>query len=707
MKHNHKIRDGAFALPDLRTLPPDGGEEFNRLVFTSSPYLLQHARNPVNWYPWGEEAFEKAAREDKPIFLSIGYSTCHWCHVMEHESFEDPDVAAYLNEHFVSVKVDREERPDVDHIYMTVCQAMTGSGGWPLTVFMTPERKPFFAGTYFPKEDRYQRPGFMRVLQSLNDVWHNDRRRATDIGDQLQSQLAEALRGEAGSLPEDVLERSVASFEQRYDDVFGGFGSEPKFPMGHTLSYLLRRAMTNSDTELQSMVEHTLIRMYRGGIWDHLGGGFCRYSVDRKWLVPHFEKMLYDNALLLMAYVDAFQVTGDAEYRRIAMEIIRYIRRDMTDEHGMFYSAENADSEGEEGKFYVFTRAEFDDIVGTDAKMMAEYFGMTPKGNFEHGNSIPHIAMDPDAWSAKHDLSADEAEQRIAVAKERLFLARAKRIHPSLDDKVLTSWNGLMIAALAQAGQAFGDVELITLARRASDALLERMLTDDGTLLHRYREGEAGITGFLEDYAFLSWGLLDLYEATFETRYLRHAVELNDRMLALFHDDANGGLYFTAADGEQLIARTKESHDGAIPSGNSAAAYNLVRLARMTGRMELEERAMRIMEAFAGQLDQYPTGSTVMLMALDIMREGGKEIVLAGSDAAHVAELAAAIRTRWEPRSVLLFRSPANAEEIDALVSYIGEHTAIDGKPTAYVCRNFACELPVHDVEQLRGLLDP
>ena len=689
MKHNDKIRDGEFALPDLSTLPPDGGEEYNRLIFTSSPYLLQHARNPVDWYPWGEEAFEKAAREDKPIFLSIGYSTCHWCHVMEHESFEDADVAAYLKEHFVSVKVDREERPDVDHIYMTVCQAMTGSGGWPLTVFMTPERKPFFAGTYFPKEDRYQRPGFMRVLQSLNDVWHNDRQKATGIGDQLQSQLADALRGEAGSLPEDVLERSISSFKNRYDNVFGGFGSEPKFPMGHTLSYMLRRATATGDSEAQSMVEHTLLRMYRGGIWDHLGGGFCRYSVDRKWLVPHFEKML------------------NAEYRRIAMEIISYIQRDMTDEHGMFFSAENADSEGEEGKFYVFTRREFDDIVGSDAKMMAEYFGITPEGNFEHGNNIPHIAVDPEAWAAKYDLSSEAADERIQQAKEKLFAARAKRIHPSLDDKVLTSWNGLMIAGLAQAGQAFGDDELTAMARRAADALLERMLTGDGVLMHRYRAGEAGITGFLEDYAFLSWGLLDLYEATFETRYLRHATELTDSMLTRFHDDANGGLYFTAADGEQLIARTKEAHDGAIPSGNSAAAYNLVRIARMTGRMDLEERAQSIMEAFAGQLEQYPTGSTVMLMALDIMREGGKEIVLVGSDAAAVLDLATVIRSRWEPRSVLLFRPSMNEKEIDDLVSYIGEHSAIDGKPTAYVCRNFACELPVHDVTQLRGLLDP
>jgi uncharacterized protein YyaL (SSP411 family) len=701
MKQYTKVRDGALNLPVLSTLPADGGDEFNRLVFTSSPYLLQHARNPVDWYPWGEDAFEKAAREDKPIFLSIGYSTCHWCHVMEHESFEDSAVAAYLNEHFVAIKVDREERPDVDHIYMTVCQAMTGSGGWPLTIFMTPEKKPFYSGTYFPKDDRFGRPGFMRVLEAMDNAWKTDRQKVLGIGNQLQAQLREALQGEVGELPQGLHVSAVKTFKGRYDKVFGGFGSEPKFPMGHTLSYMLRRATAEGDAELQSMAEETLTRMYRGGIWDHLGGGFCRYSVDRKWLVPHFEKMLYDNALLLMAYVDAYQVTQNPRYRDIAREIVQYVRRDMTDGSGMFYSAENADSEREEGKFYVFTRKEFDDIVGKHARMMAEYFGITVEGNFEHGNNILHIAVDAEVWAAKHDLSDEEARERIAETKAKLFAVRAKRVHPSLDDKVLVSWNGLMIAALAQAGQAFGDEDLTAMAERAADAIIKLMLTKDGTLLHRSRMGNAGIPGFLEDYAFFAWGLIDLYEATFETRYLRHAVELNDTLLRLFHDDANGGLFFTASDAEKLIVRTKESHDGALPSGNSAAAYNLVRLARMTGNTDYETRAQAILRAFGTQLSQSPTGSTVMLMALDFAEGEGKEIVLAGKNPEAVAEMAIAVRQLWEPRSVMLFHPEKDASKIEGLASFIKDNTAQNGKPTAYVCRNFACELPVTSVKDL------
>ncbi|MFZ1730487.1 MAG: thioredoxin domain-containing protein [Bacteroidota bacterium] len=695
MTHDSKIRDGELNLPDLTTLPADGGPEFNRLVFTSSPYLLQHARNPVDWYPWGDEAFEKAKREDKPIFLSIGYSTCHWCHVMEHESFEDAEIAAYLNDHFVSIKVDREERPDVDHIYMTVCQSMTGSGGWPLTIFMTPEKKPYYAGTYFPKDDSFGRPGFMRVLMTMHDAWKNDRQKVLSIGEQLQQQLSHALQGEDGDIPSDALERAVRSFKSRYDEEFGGFGPAPKFPMGHTLSFMLRRATADGDGKLQEMVENTLLRMYRGGIWDHLGGGFCRYSVDRKWLVPHFEKMLYDNALLLMAYVDAYQVSGKDEYKTIALEIIEYIHRDMTDANGMFFSAENADSEGEEGKFYVFTRAEFDAAVGADTPAMAEYFGVTQEGNFEHGNNILHIALDPNAWAERHGLSAAKAKERIAAAKEKQFAVRARRVHPSLDDKLLVSWNGLMISALAQAGQAFGDAALTTMAQRAADAILNQMLQKDGALLHRMRQGKAGIPGFLEDYTYFTWGLIDLYEASFETRYLGAAVSLTEKMLALFHDGANGGLFFTAKDAEELIVRTKESYDGATPSGNSVAAYNLVRLARMTGTVAYEQRAQEILRAFASQLAQAPTGSTVMLMALDFVGKGGKEIVLAAKDRNAAAAMAAEVRRRWEPRSVLLFHPEHDAEEIETLVSYIKDNQPVDGKATAYVCRNFACELPV------------
>ena len=702
MTQQNRRREGAFDVPDLTSLPPDGGKEFNRLVFTSSPYLLQHARNPVDWYPWDDEAFAKAREEDKPIFLSIGYSTCHWCHVMEHESFESDEVAAFLNEHFVSIKVDREERPDVDHIYMTVCQAMTGSGGWPLTIFMSPDKKPFFAGTYFPPGDRFGRPGFLRVLRALSEAWRDERAKLTGMADELQSKLTEAMTVTDGELPPDVLTRTVETFKSNYDSVFGGFGPEPKFPMGHTLSFLLRRATAEDDTDLLHMVEHTLMRMYRGGIWDHLGGGFCRYSVDRKWLVPHFEKMLYDNALLLMAYTDAFQVTNSAAFRSIAMDIVDYVRRDMTRDDGAFYSAENADSEGVEGKFYVFTKKEFEDIIGEHTDILAEYFGVQEAGNFEQGQNILHIAVDPMEWAQRHGLELDEMYALVSDAKKKLFEARARRMHPSLDDKVLTSWNGLMIAALAQAGQAFDRPELIDMARRAADTLLEHMRdADAGTLLRRLRGEDAGIDGFLEDYAFFTWGLIDLYQATFETRYLAEAVALTGEMLERFGDEKHGALYFTTGDTEELIVRTVESHDGALPSGNSAAAYNLMRLARMTGHEEWEQRAEHIMRAFAGQLERYPAGSTVMLTALDFARGEGREIVLAGKDATAVAPLASAVRKRWTPRSVLLFHSEQNSAALRELAPYVEHNTAVDGKPTAWVCRNFACEMPVHSAEEL------
>jgi uncharacterized protein YyaL (SSP411 family) len=699
------IRDGVFDYPDRSTLPPDGGRDFNRLVFSSSPYLLQHARNPVDWYPWCDEAFEKAAREDKPVFLSIGYSTCHWCHVMEHESFEDAEVAAFLNAHFVSIKVDREERPDIDHVYMAVCQAMTGSGGWPLTVFLIPDKRPFYSGTYFPKEDRHGRPGLMRVLTALLDVWRSDRVRILSIGAELQSQLAATSGSQGGDVPDDVLARAVLAFTRNYDETFGGFSNAPKFPMGHALSFLLRRATDMGDDALLRMVENTLLRMHRGGIWDHLGGGFCRYAVDRRWLVPHFEKMLYDNALLLMSYTDAYQITGRMAYRTVAEGIIAYVRRELTDSRTLFYSAENADSEGEEGRFYVFTKAEFDAIAGARAPMLGEYFGIEDAGNFEHGRNILHIAVDPEEWARRHGMTNDEARALVDETRRALFAVRTLRVHPSLDDKILASWNGLMIAALAQAGQAFDDASLVSFSADAADALLTHMHAEGGRLLHRLRDDDVGIPGYLEDYAFVVWGLIDVYEATFESRFLRNAIALTDRMLALFHDDADGGLFHTAHDAEVLIVRSKEAYDGALPSGNAAAAYNLARLARLTGRAAYEERAEAIVRAFGASLGRHPTGSAAMLMALDFMRGSGQEIVLVGNDRESVAEMARALRTRWLPRSVLLFRSAGTADEEIALAPFLADMVPIHGEAAAYVCRGFTCELPAGTVEEMLSLV--
>ncbi len=699
------LRDGFFDFPDRASLPPDGGPGFNRLVFASSPYLLQHARNPVDWYPWCDEAFEKARLEDKPVFLSIGYSTCHWCHVMAHESFEDAEVSAFLNAHFVSVKVDREERPDVDHIYMTVCQVMTGSGGWPLSLFLTPDKTPFYSGTYFPKLDRHGRPGLMRVLETLHDAWRNDRVKILSISAELHEQLAAAAKHQGGEIPDDVLERAVLTFKRSYDEAFGGFSAAPKFPMGHMLSFLLRCATDAHDDELLRMVEHTLLRMHRGGICDQIGGGFCRYSVDRRWLVPHFEKMLYDNALLLMAYTDAYQITGRAAYRTVAEEIIEYVRRELTDPRTLFYSAENADSEGEEGRFYVFTKTEFDAVAGAQADMLAEYFGIAEAGNFEDGKNILHIAVDPDEWARRHGVALDDALVLVAETRRALFAARARRVHPSRDDKILASWNGLMIAALARAGQAFDEARLVSFAAEAAEALLARMRTDDDRLLHRLRGDDAGIPGFLEDYAFVVWGLIDVYEATFDSRFLRHALALTDRMLALFHDDADGGLFSTAHDAEVLIIRAKEAYDGALPSANAAAAYDLARLARLTGRVAYEERAEAITRAFGTALGQHPAGSTVMLTALQFMRGSGQEIVLAGKDREDVAAMARALRTRWLPRNVLLFRPAGHADEIIALAPFVADMVPKHSEATAYVCRGFACELPVGSVEEMLALL--
>jgi uncharacterized protein len=695
-------------IPDLATLPEDGGPEYNRLIFTSSPYLLQHARNPVDWYPWCDEAFAKARREDKPIFLSIGYSTCHWCHVMEHESFEDAEVAAFLNGHYVSIKVDREERPDVDHIYMSVCQAMTGAGGWPLSVFMSPEQLPFFSGTYFPKTDRFGRPGFLRVLSALHAAWRDERQKVTSIGDELRGSLQRASEKHPAELDASVLDTAERAFGASFDPVHGGFGGAPKFPVPHALSFLLRRHDRSGDAALLRMAEHTLASMYRGGMYDHVGFGFCRYSTDAQWLVPHFEKMLYDNALLMTAYTDAFLVTRKEEYAAVIRQIATYILRDMTSGDGAFYSAENADSEGEEGKYYVFTREEFLRIAGAEqGAALAEYFGVTPEGNFEQGNNVLHIAVDPAEWRGRHGLSEQDAALLLDEARSRLLEARALRVRPSLDDKILTSWNGLMISSLARAGVALDEPEYVQAARNAADFLLHTVLRSDGSLQHRHRAGDTGIDGYLEDYAFLVWGLIDLYEATFDAACLGHAVALNARMIADFYDAERGGFFFTAHGAEQLISRTKEVYDGAIPSGNSSAAFNLIRLARLTGDAELERLADDTFRAMGQQVRALPSGHTVMLAALDFAVGPSREIVLAAGSIEEVAELRSALRSRFLPRTVTLFHASGHEGGVlRDLAPFLSGQRPVDGRATAYVCENYSCDAPVTSPAALAALLD-
>lgn len=677
----------------------------NHLVHEKSPYLLQHAYNPVDWYPWSEEAFEKAEREDRPIFLSIGYSTCHWCHVMERESFEDEEVAELLNDSFVSIKVDREERPDIDHIYMAVCQGLTGQGGWPLTVIMTPEKKPFFAGTYFPKHSMYGRNGLTDILNQVSQAWHKERDKVLDAGEKITEALQTRLKTtESGKWSDDMLDQAYQEFRSSFDSRYGGFGGAPKFPRPHDLMFLLRYWKKKNEPTALEMVEKTLEGMVQGGIWDHIGFGFARYAVDEKWLVPHFEKMLYDNALLAYTFVETYQATGKDLYAQVAQDIFTYVLRDMTHPEGGFYSAEDADSEGEEGKFYLWTPAEVEEVLGQEeGALFCECLDITPGGNFE-GKSIPNRLYDTlEEVASRYELSLKELKERLESSRRRLFDAREKRIHPHKDDKVLTSWNGLMIAALARGARALGMTEYAQAAEKAMEFLFRRLQRKDGRLLARYREGESALLGYVDDYAFLVWGLLELYEATFRPRYLQEAIRLSRDMLDLFGDKEAGGLFFYGKDGEKLLTRTKEVYDGATPSGNSVAALNLIRLARITGEPEWSQEANRQLEAFAGSVSQTPMAFSFYLTAIQFVQGESQEIVIAGRRGEKEAqEMLRYVQSLFLPDAVVLFREEGRVEELRELVPYTAEQKMMEGKATAYVCRNYTCQAPIMMLETLQ-----
>lgn len=580
-------------------------QKSNRLINEKSPYLLQHAHNPVDWYSWSEEAFERAKAEDKPIFLSIGYSTCHWCHVMERESFEDEEVADILNRCFVSIKVDREERPDIDSIYMTFCQAYTGSGGWPLTIIMTPNKKPFFAGTYFPKESKYGHSGIIDLLNSIYDIWINDRKRVLDTSQELIEEIKKHTEIESNvkeNIREDIAEITVKSLKQYFERDYGGFSRSPKFPTPHNIFFLLKYYESNKDREVLEMIEKTLESIYRGGIFDHIGQGFSRYSTDEKWLVPHFEKMLYDNALLSLVYVEAYRITEKSVYREIAEKINNYILDKMTSEIGGFYSAEDADSEGIEGKFYVWDIDEIKDILGEEkAKLFCETYNITQAGNFE-GKNIPNL-INKNIESLEEDKKIKNELEQI---RKMLYDYREKRVHPFKDDKILTSWNGLAIAAFAYGGKILGNREYIDVAEKAADFILRELIIKDNRLFGRYREGEVANLGVLEDYAFLVWGLIELFEANLKNNYLYKAIELNEQMIKLFYDEQYGGLYLYGSDSEQLIIRPKELYDGAIPSGNSVATLNIIRLARLTNNKNLRNIIQNQFKAFGAVVNRSP-----------------------------------------------------------------------------------------------------
>ncbi len=683
----------------------------NRLIKEKSPYLLQHAYNPVDWYPWCDEAFEKARRENKPVFFSSGYSCCHWCHVMERESFEDEDVAAILNNYFVSIKVDREERPDVDHIYMAVCQAVTGQGGWPLTIVMTPDKKPFFAGTYLPKHAAWGRPGLLEVLSMLKEQWDQNRDKIEEIGEKLSQSLKQSVvKPKRGQLSAATLEQAFSQLLNDFDPTYGGFSPAPKFPTPHNLLFLMRYWRRSGDKKAIALVVKTLEAMSRGGIYDHLGFGFARYSTDNKWLAPHFEKMLYDNALLCYAYVEAYQCTSDPDFARVAEEIITYVLRDMTNEGGAFYSAEDADSEGVEGKFYVWSRQEILNLLGPElGELFTDVYDVTHVGNFEDSTNILNlINHDLYDYAAKYSMDINELESQMAKAREKLYQVRKERIHPFKDDKILTAWNGLMIAALAKAGRVLQRDDYTQAAERAVEFILAKLTAADGKrLLARYRDGDAAYKGYVDDYAFLVWGLLEVYETTFNPKYLRQALHITKDLKELFWDDEQGGFYFTGNDSEELLLRPKEIYDGAIPSGNSVAALALLKLARLTDNDEYIAMVEALFSCFSADVAQYPRAYTYFLLALDYYLAAPSHIVIAGAkdDAAVQAMLALANRS-FMPETTVIYNDPEYQSDTEELVPVAAGQIAVGGRATGYICENFACQRPVQTLEEFKQSLE-
>lgn len=628
---------------------------------------------------------------------------------MEHESFEDSEVASLLNEHYISIKVDREERPDVDHLYMTVCQALTGQGGWPLTIVMTPDKKPFFAGTYFPKQRRYGRIGLMDILTQLESKWREDGERVVETSEQIVQEVkARMLSNLKGDVPDDVFDKAFRQYDQLFDPQYGGFGGSPKFPTSHNLSFLLRYYKRSGEEKALQIVTRTLDSMHRGGIYDHIGYGFARYSVDERWLVPHFEKMLYDNALLAWTYLEAYQLTGKSNYAKVAAQIFTYVLRDMTDAAGGFYSAEDADSEGHEGKFYVWSQDEVLEVLGLDdGELYCELYDITEAGNFEGANIPNLIDQDMESFARRRGIPLETLQGRLEVMRTKLFDHREKRVHPGKDDKVLTAWNGLMIMALAKGYKTLGEESYRAAAEKAAQFIWTRLRREDGRLLARFRDGEAAFPAYVDDYAFMVWGLLELYEATFELDYLRQAIALNEQMLQLFWDEEQGGLYFFGSDSEQLFIRNKEIYDGAMPSGNAVAASNLLKLAKLTYDAKLSQLAERQLQAFGGAVSRYPNGHAMLLIALDLAASAPSEIVIAGDPNSEATKrMLAEVRRNFRPHALtLLAPNGAAGEEVRALIPMVQDKAAIGGRTTAYVCENFACQSPTTELEELRELL--
>lgn len=661
----------------------------NRLNQEKSPYLMQHGENPVDWYPWSEEAFRKAAREDKPVFLSIGYSTCHWCHVMAHESFEDPEVADLLNREFISIKVDREERPDIDAVYMSVCQAMTGSGGWPLTIFMTPEQKPFFAGTFFPKYGGYGRFGLMDLLERVADLWKNNREELLRAGNQITAAINQEQTSNGQKPNRSLVERAYGQLAQRFDHKWGGFGGAPKFPTPHNLLFLMRYGEVSREPNAMKMVEITLEDMAKGGIFDHIGGGFSRYSTDEMWLVPHFEKMLYDNALLLIAYTKAYQHTKKESFADMARRTVRYILRELTSEEGGCYCGQDADSGGVEGKYYVFTPEEVKAVLGeADGAEFCRLYDITDSGNFE-GKSIPNrIRSLENGWDIK--------DPRL----EMLYDFRLNRTKLHKDDKILLSWNAWAMIALAKAGQVLEEPSYLDAAVRIHEFIESKMVTEHDRLYLRYRDGEAAYEGQLEDYAVYALALLELYRATFDAKYLQAAIHRAKQMVELFEENNKGGYFMTAFDGEQLIARPRETYDGAIPSGNSVAALVLQTLASLTGEQKWQAAADRQLSFLTGKIGEYPSASCFGVLALMGALYPHRELVRATSDGLP-DELKNYLKSHPADDLQVLLKTKENAETLAECAPFTKDYPIPEQGSMYYLCENGACKAPVPELSQL------
>jgi uncharacterized protein YyaL (SSP411 family) len=676
----------------------------NRLINEKSPYLLQHAYNPVDWYPWCDEAFERAKIEDKPIFLSIGYSTCHWCHVMEKESFEDEEVAKILNENFIPIKVDREERPDIDTVYMTICQAMTGHGGWPLTIIMTPDKKPFFAGTYIPKHSRYGRIGLIELLQKVVEIWKENKDKVISLAEQITSEIKEALeKVEKGNIiDETIFTLAYKELEENFDPEYGGFGEAPKFPTPHNLMFLLRYWKRTGNARAIDMVEQTLKGMWLGGIYDQIGFGFHRYSTDRKWLVPHFEKMLYDQALISLACIETYQATGKEKYAVLCSEVFSYMIDNLTNTDGGFFSAEDADSEGEEGKFYLWEYSELEKILNqSELNFVIENFNIRKDGNY-----IDELKRSRTGKNIFHLSSELEGEKRKIWESIRLKLLkhRNNRIRPLKDDKILTDWNGLTISSLAKGYLTFGVEDYIKIAEKSANFILKNMLTNDGKLLHRFRDGEAKINGHLDDYAFLAWGLIELYEATFKTKYLKKAIELTNKMIELFWDENNGGFFLS--ENEDVLFKQKEIYDGAIPSGNSVALLVLIKLSKITGRSDLNELTFKLVETFSGTVSKHPSAYTFFLSAFDFLIGPSFEIIIVGKSSDDISKIQKLLNSKFIPNKILLYKPTDREDEINLIAPFLTHYKEIDGKTTIYICTNYECKQPVTSVEEMMRLID-